>query len=571
MTRRVAVAGLLCTVIVAACERTSQVLDPVGPPEAALSIARSGPKIGPGVVEAIRQAGGADVVIALNLSAASLRSVDGPAGIERLRSQVGTLQQSVLQQVGPEEFGRVRRFQAVPALGGTVGSEAALQRLAADPLVRRIDLDVGGTGGLAGSVPQIGADERHRRGNTGAGVVVAVLDSGTDNDNPDLAGRIVAEACFGFRPGTPGFCPNGSDRQTGPGAAEDDAGHGTHVTGIVAAGGVVTPPGVAPDADIASIKVLDDCSFAGCFYSFLEIVAALDYIIVNNDRLNVRAINMSLGTFATFPGICDNATAWTIAGSMAINTLWNMGVIAFAASGNNGSGTSMPAPACLERVVSVGAVNRLDVVAGFSNSNPFTDIFAPGVGIFSLAIGGGTLPASGTSMASPHAAGCAALLIQTGEATTPATILARLRNSPVQVTDPKNGLTFPRIDCSPAPQQCTPRTADRVWSNGAPPGTVRLDDPNLYMATFDVEPFLPRSAVASAVRIGPDWERGTPAEGFMVQDVNNDGIRDVVVRWSIPALIADGRLAPGTQQLRFWGYDAVGDELFCATATVTVE
>jgi subtilisin family serine protease len=163
----------------------------------------------------------------------------------------------------------------------------------------------------------------------------------------------------------------------------------------------------------------------------------------------VQIINMSLGTTATFAGDCDNTTAWNMAGAAAINTLRSRGVIAFASSGNNSSGTYMNSPACLSNVISVGATNNADTVASFSNSNSSTDIMAPGVGILSSGLLNGTSTASGTSMASPHAAGCAALLIQAGEAVTPNQLEARLESSSVQVIDSTNGLQFPRIDCAP--------------------------------------------------------------------------------------------------------------------------
>jgi subtilisin family serine protease len=567
MRRTIPIAVALAALALAACEQTPSAPLAGGVPAATPTESRAMPVVGEGVVEALR-GGGARVVVALNLPTAARES--GRVDLEQLRRAVAAAQAAALAAVDTDGFRIVHRFEAVPALAGIVRDEATLRRLAASAAVRRIDLEVGGTGTLGTSVAQIRANLRQGLENTGSGVVIAVLDSGTDNANPDLAGRITHEACFGWNPNTSGFCPNGTSRQTGPGAAQDDAGHGTHVAGIAAGGGAVTAPGVATGAGIASLKVLDNCSFAGCFYAFTEIVAALDHIIVNNATLGVRVINMSLGTGATFTGVCDAATSWTMAGSAAINTLWSMGVVAFASSGNNGSGTAMPAPACLENVVSVGAVNSLDAVAGFSNSNAFTDIFAPGVSIRSLRIGGGTVAASGTSMASPHAAGCAAQLIQAGDATTPAAILTRLRTSPIQVTDPKNGRVFPRIDCVPAPTACTARRLDRVWSTTSTPGTVRLGDPEIFAATFDVESFLPRAAPASAVRLGGNWGLGTPGAGVSLQDLNNDGQRDAVVRWSMPSLISGGWLASGTQSVRVWGVDPDSGELFCATTPITV-
>jgi subtilisin family serine protease len=406
-------------------------------------------KVGQGVEQALRRQGEARVVIAL-LEPSSLKA--SRPDLSRVRSEVAALQDRVLAAVTTLDYRPRLRFQAVPALAGTVLSDAGLAKLAAHPSVARIDLDVGGSGGLAGSVPFIGANGWHAKAITGANVVVAVLDTGIDSDHDDLGDNLIQQECFLDNDGTidgSGLCPNGSDRQSGAGAAEDGAGHGTHVSGIITSRGTRSSVGVAPDAGIVSIKVLDNSSFSGSFAFFSEIVAALDFII--NNRPDVRVINMSLGTFALFDGDCDASTAFNMAGATAIDTLRSRGVIAFASSGNNGSGTQMTSPACLRNVVSVGATDNNNIVASFANSNASTDIFAPGVNVVSAAIGNGTTPASGTSMASPHAAGCAALFIQSGEAVTPDQIEARLESSPVQVADATNGLTFPRIDCSPRP------------------------------------------------------------------------------------------------------------------------
>jgi len=474
----------LAAVALAACDKVPDAVAPTRPASPNASITSAEERIGPGVLEAIRGNGDARIVVALEVPAVTASATETPPagqlrippGLARLRSEVAAAQKSAIGRARRDELVVMRQYSAVPAFAANARSEDAVLALAKDPSVRRIDLDVGGTGLLAASVPFIGATERHQVGNLGQGVVVAILDSGVDTDHPDLADAIVHQACFGDANGSidgVGFCPGGSDRRVGPGAAEDDAGHGTHVAGIIASNGIVSAPGVAPAASIVAIKVTNNCNFSGCFFSFGEIVAALDYIITNNATLQVRAINMSIGTSALFTGECDNAASFTMAGAAAVNILRSMGVISFASAGNNGSGVAMTAPACLRNVVSVGATDNHDVVAAFSNSNATTDIFAPGVSIVSDSRFGGTITASGTSMASPHAVGCAALLIDSGEALTPDAIESRLETSPFRVTDPTNGLSFPRIDCSYSALAALRALTDRVGGLDLPGNSAK--------------------------------------------------------------------------------------------------
>jgi subtilisin family serine protease len=414
-----------------------------------------------GVRETLEADGQADVIV--SFAAGSRPSRGQRPDLDRLRGDVAVARQEVLggamaasahPSAFPPGFRIRKQFDFVPALAVTVTDESALEAFARQRSVISISLDIGAVGALAESVEVIAADARQARGNTGEGVTVAVMDTGADLDHPDLVDSLLpAQACFGARGSdtSVGFCPDGTPRQFGVGAAEDDAGHGTHVTGIISSAGTISAPGVAPGAKIVPIKVLDDCSFAGCAYFFSEIISAWDWIIANNDTLGIDVINMSLSTTAGFAGTCDGVIP---AATQAIGTLRSLGVTPFAASGNF-SDAFMGLPACLSGVVSVGATDNDDAVGGFTSSNASTDIFAPGVGITSLAIGGGTRSESGTSMAAPHAAGCAALLIEAGDATTPDAITTRLKTSSVQVTD-RSGLTFPRIDCSPTPDSQPP-------------------------------------------------------------------------------------------------------------------
>ncbi len=434
--RRVAVAlSATALVLVGAVGPASAGSEPAAPPVPPSQV------LGGGAREAAREGRTIDVVVMLREGAIG-------GGLAVARQDARAAQDRVLAGVGGGVDVR-HRFQTVPAFTARV-SPAALERLAAHPDVVKVDLDEGaGTGTLGTVVPLIDADTIHATGTRGTGVTVAVLDSGHDLDHPDLAGATTYQSCFGdaFAGGGLGFCPNGTRRQTGAGAAEDDAGHGTHVTGIVTSGGAVSSVGVAPNTSIVAVKVTDDCSFGGCFYAFSEITAALDDL-ANRPSLGIDVINMSLGTSSRFTGDCDSATSWLMASSSVVTRLRDAGVMVFASAGNDGSTTQMTAPACLRDVISVGATTTGDAVASFSNTSTTTDMLAPGVSVVSDAIGGGTTAASGTSMASPVAAGCAALIKQRLTTATVAQIESAMETTGVAVA--RGTATFRRIDCDGA-------------------------------------------------------------------------------------------------------------------------
>jgi subtilase family protein/putative metal-binding protein len=369
----------------------------------------------------------------------------------RRKEEVAQAQQRVLAALTDKEFVTRWRFETVPALAGEI-TAPGLAKLAGLPGVLRVDLDTPSEAHLLESVPLIQASQVQSLGHRGQGVSVAILDSGIDISNPELSDDLIAQECFC----SGGCCPNGTSRQSGPGAAGDSNGHGTNVTGIVTAKGVTTPIGVAPDADIVAIRVLD-ANGQSCCTS--DIVAGLDWVAAN--RPDVRVVNMSLGSFTLFSGNCDASFP---AYANVINNLRSNGVITFASAGNQASGTQMAAPACIANTVSVGATYDANIgpvgysactdsttfvnkVTCFSNSNATTDIFAPGAAIQSTGLFGSTSTYYGTSQASPHAAGCAADFLSANSALTPAQIETALKTSGVQVTDPKNNRTFPRINC----------------------------------------------------------------------------------------------------------------------------
>ncbi len=336
----------------------------------------------------------------------------------------------------------------MPALAGQVSPEG-LAALRQRPDVLAVTLDRQGSGALGASVPLIHADEAHAAGLTGEGVVAAVLDSGIDTDHPDLAGDILYERCFL----TGGGCAEGAH------PAEDDNGHGTNVSAIITGDGVIAPVGVAPDAQIAAYKILN----ASGFGFFSDWLAALDDIIANHPEVNI--VNLSLQSTASCP-----------AGALAtaISTLRDRGVVTFAAAGNHGTKDSLAIPACISEGLSVGAVydanlgrvdgwksscsdatTTADQVACWSDSDPGLALVAPGAAVSASGRGGGISTFFGTSQAAPHAAGVAALLLQTSPGLSASQVEARLKATGRLITDDLH-------DDDPATNRTTPRVDARV-------------------------------------------------------------------------------------------------------------
>lgn len=222
----------------------------------------------------------------------------------------------------------------------------------------------------------------------GAGIVVAVIDSGIDYNHPALGG--------GFGAGRK--VAGGFDFVNDDGDPMDDNRHGTHVAGIIA-GQSAAVTGVAPQARLLAYKVLgaDGRGLTS------DIIAAIDRAV--EDGADV--INLSLGGF----GSPDDPLA------RAVETAVAQGVVVVAAAGNEGLFHAIGSPAGAPSAITVGAVDRQRAHAEFSSAGPATqsgaikpDVLALGVGVVSSVPGGGTLALSGTSMAAPYVSGVAALL-----------------------------------------------------------------------------------------------------------------------------------------------------------------
>jgi subtilisin family serine protease len=346
-----------------------------------------------------------------------------------------------------------RRFTRLPGVAISADG-ASMLAMRGDPRVLAIEPDEGGKGLLAEAEPLVGLDQVKAAGFRGAGITVALIDSGVDKSHPALAGRVVDEACFCGS----GCCPNGDATQTGADSALDDNGHGTHVAGAIASQGTSSPEGGAPDVQLVAVKVLDSHLDFCCMS---DVIAALDWI--GSAHPEVKLVNVSLGANSLWMGDCD--ALYTIL-SASVNALRLDGALVVAASGNDSTSDAMRSPACISSVLSVGAVWDADVgdqheycnepvtsadrVACYSNASTTTDLLAPGGIITSAWPGGGTQALIGTSHAAPLVTACAADLLAAKPALTPQALESLLEQTGHPLTDPRNGLTYPRLDCKAA-------------------------------------------------------------------------------------------------------------------------
>ena len=288
---------------------------------------------------------------------------------------------------------------------------------------KKIWLDAKRKANLDRSVAQINAPAAHAAGFTGEGVTVAVLDTGVDNTHPDLRDREIGERNFTSS-------PDNVDRY----------GHGTHVASIVAGTGEKSGGkyrGVAPNARILDVKVLGDNGSG----QDSGIIAGMEWAIEQGAQI----INMSLGGYDT-PAVEPLEEA--------VNRLSaEKGALFVVAAGNSGpNARTVGSPGSADAALTVGAVDHDDKIADFSSRGPTQagtlkpDLTAPGVGIVAALhsagrigppVADGYTSLDGTSMATPHVAGAAALLRQQHPELDGAALKARLAGT----TTPTANLT----------------------------------------------------------------------------------------------------------------------------------
>lgn len=308
-------------------------------------------------------------------------------------------------------------------------------------------------------------------------VIIAIVDSGVDLDHPDLQANIVS----------------GWDFVNNDGVADDDHGHGSHVAGIAAAVGNngVGIAGVSWRAKIMPLKMLD----AGGGGSTYDLAEAVYYAVDHG----ARVINMSLGA----PGSawpCD----WPEV-EAAFNYAVSHGVLLVVAAGNDGQ-EGVNCPGAYEQALAVGSTTATDTRSYFSNYGPQLDIAAPGSSIYSTYRNASYTTMSGTSMATPHVAGLAALLWSFAPALNAAEVRSYLQNTAVDLgpagwdqyfgygrINAKSALDALSLQTSPA--QLTLLIDDQMDQAS---GVIQIStsNPDLINWTTTISPAVPWLAVA---------------------------------------------------------------------------
>ncbi|MBW5425650.1 S8 family serine peptidase, partial [Streptomyces sp. BG9H] len=299
----------------------------------------------------------------------------------------------------PRGVVKVRSLPSVSGLAVSAAKPGALWRAIRDEAsgIDKVWLDGRVRADMARSNEQIGTPRAWAAGLTGKGVKVAVLDTGVDGDHPDLTGRVTESRSF-----IPGE------------EVADRNGHGTHVASTVGGSGVASEErkerGVAPGASLAVGKVLGDDGFG----SESEVIAGMEWAVKEADA---EVVSMSLGSQEPSDGTDPMATA--------LKTLSKeTGALFVVAAGNAGTPSSIGSPGAADSALTVGAVDSQDEAAYFTSRGPRAgdhalkpDLSAPGVDILAARSGltggeGFYTEMSGTSMATPHVAGVAALLAE---------------------------------------------------------------------------------------------------------------------------------------------------------------
>jgi subtilisin family serine protease len=451
------------------------------------------------------------VIVILNVSQDEtlLAGEPGFAG-QMMRQQIDDMRRAVTGRVfarNAESLGRQDAVEGYEAFeltpGFTIMANAReIAELRANPDVAHVYDNTPMRPMTDTSIQQVGAPAVWARGFDGGGVAVAVLDTGVEKDHPMIGPAITASACYNttITGESSSLCPNGQDTQidltsaeAGDACVEDDFDaetgidgcfHGTHVASTVAGRQLNlssgrTVSGVARSASIIAVNVFsrfepaecveDDEPIEGpCTLSYpSDQIAALDWLYLNRDTLNLGAVNMSLGGSTANASPCTSSSY-----DRTMGALNDAGIAVVVAAGNDGFANGLSSPACIRSAISVGAVDDSDEVPTFSNDADYLDLLAPGVDI-TAAFGTEEPPAgqncvindatpnsegfchwfsssNGTSMATPHVAGAMALLRDAFPNASVADFLQALKVTGVPVMDAATQRIHARIQVDDA-------------------------------------------------------------------------------------------------------------------------
>jgi serine protease AprX len=294
----------------------------------------------------------------------------------------------------------------------------------------------------------------------GTGIGVAVIDSGVRDDHRDFLGGTLVSRVSLVQNGVSGVTSTG----------RDDNGHGTFVAGIIAGRGWGIPGmgnygkyiGVAPDANIISIKVSDSTGMA----HVSDVISAIEWIAKNRQAYNIRVINLSMASSVVGSYKTDMLDA-------AVELAWLQGLVVVVAAGNGGPNAQLTSPANDPYVISVGATDDMgtvstadDRLASFSSYGTTVDGFskpdlvAPGRRIVSTlssltdplavqyptrVVDGAYISLSGTSASAPVVTGVVAQLLQAKPNLTPGQVKWLLTHTALPVSGPGTGAGYPRV------------------------------------------------------------------------------------------------------------------------------
>lgn len=452
-------------------------------------------------------------------------SVDDQAVLDGKASRFRSLGDQVLAGVSGADLAVRHRYARLPLLHLRLSTLAALERLAAHPGVRAVRRDgtlrpvLDSTSATLAGVPAATG-----LGFTGAGATVVFADTGVNYTLPDFG------SCTA--PGVPAGCRVSFYANIADGSTSLDAnGHGTNVAGVVA--------GVAPGARIRMYNVF------GSHNSTTDslVIYAMDQAIAARAAgIAVAAISLSLGDSSANTTTCPGSSYDT-----AVQQALAAGIVTVVAAGNNARSTALSNPACVPGVVSVGAVysanwgpqswavpctdasTAADQVACFSNSASYLTVLAPGAIITAAGV-----TESGTSQATPFVSGAVAVLAAEAPGSTPAALVARITSTGVPVTDPRNHLSFPRLNLGQAVRPVNDLFADRTSLGGAS-GSVSAS--NVDATRESGEPLVGGSPGGASLW----WQWVAPASGQVSVDTQGSSVATLLGVYSGSTL---GTLSP---------------------------